>query len=241
MQQVSSAIEPYIDRSYYNEALQTLRAENGKGELIGRRNPYTGKIILSDADADSYLQQQALSVTYKAAAERALAGQRGAYEGQISVYQEQITALKKQHRRPALAILLIVAAFFIGTRFSSGSVPDRSISSSQSNATTYTQPTKAPGAAVLVTAKPTSKPIAKPSTKPTAKPTVKPNPTATPKPKAAAYKTTPVSWVELTRTVYVSRNGKIHLRDNCSGMKYSTVMTYEEACEKGYVHCKKCF
>lgn len=231
MQQVSSAIEPYIDRSYYNEALQSLQAENSKGQLIGRRNPYTGKIILSDADADSYLQQQALSVTYKNAADRALAGQRGMYEGQISVYQEQIAALQKQRKRPLLMILLVVASFFIGARFGFGTVPDRSLSSTRSNTTTYTQPSKAPSSATFTTTKPT----AKPTTKPTAKPT------ATPKPKTATYKTTPVSWVELTRTVYVSRNGKIHLRKNCSGMKYYTAMTYGEACEDGYVHCKKCF
>lgn len=231
MQQVSSAIEPYIDRSYYNEALQSLRAENSKGQLIGRRNPYTGKIILSDADADSYLQQQALSVTYKNAADRALAGQRGMYEGQISVYQEQIAALQKQRKRPLLMILLVVASFFIGARFGFGTVPDQDLSSSQINRTTYVQPTKSPTQSSLATANPIIKPGA----------AAKLQPTATPKPKTATYKTTPVSWVELTRTVYVSRNGKIHLRDNCSGMIHSTAMSYGEACEKGYDHCQKCF
>ena len=47
--------------------------------------------------------------------------------------------------------------------------------------------------------------------------------------------------VSNSRTVYVSRNGKIHLRSNCSGMKYYSTMTYGQAVSRGYKKCDKCF
>lgn len=50
------------------------------------------------------------------------------------------------------------------------------------------------------------------------------------------------SWVNSTRTIYVSRSGhKIHLKSNCSGMKYYDEMSYKDACAAGYAHCLKCF
>ena len=42
-------------------------------------------------------------------------------------------------------------------------------------------------------------------------------------------------------TVYVSRNGKIHLCSDCSGMKYYSTMTYGQAVSRGYKKCDKCF
>lgn len=42
-------------------------------------------------------------------------------------------------------------------------------------------------------------------------------------------------------TVYVSNNGKIHLKSNCSGMKNYTTMTLGEAENRGYDECSKCF
>lgn len=42
-------------------------------------------------------------------------------------------------------------------------------------------------------------------------------------------------------TVYVSNSGKYHSKSNCSGMKYYTVMTLDEAIEAGYDACKKCY
>ena len=41
--------------------------------------------------------------------------------------------------------------------------------------------------------------------------------------------------------VFVSRQGKIHRRSNCSGMKYYSTMSYSDAINKGYVKCKKCY
>ena len=55
------------------------------------------------------------------------------------------------------------------------------------------------------------------------------------------YQTKPKKGVKLSKTVYISSSGKIHTKKNCSGMKKYTKMTYEEACELGYEHCKKCF
>ena len=55
------------------------------------------------------------------------------------------------------------------------------------------------------------------------------------------FLTTPKKGFKLSKTVYVSTSGKIHKNSNCSGMKKYTKMTYEEACELGYEHCKKCF
>jgi len=57
----------------------------------------------------------------------------------------------------------------------------------------------------------------------------------------SADPTEPKSWIDLDRTVYVSRNNKIHLNSSCSGMKYFTEMTYGDACAAGCFHCRTCF
>ena len=46
---------------------------------------------------------------------------------------------------------------------------------------------------------------------------------------------------EDSRTVYVSRSGKIHLHSSCSGMEYYTETLYSEAVKQGYAECSKCF
>ena len=46
---------------------------------------------------------------------------------------------------------------------------------------------------------------------------------------------------EDSRTVYVSRSGKIHLHSSCSGMEYYTETLYSEAVKQGYTECSKCF
>lgn len=215
MQKTTSEIEPYIDRGLYDKTLQELRAQNNPALLVGCRNPYTGNVIRTEADADLYLQQQALSTTYRTAANIAIARQAGGYEGRIKVLEDRITTLEKKRRRPWLALLLVVAAFFAGSRFTQQ--PTRSNLSRGTSS--YV---------VQVTATP--------------KTTAKPKATATPKPNTANYKTKPRSGYSLERTVYVSDSGgKIHLRSNCSGMKYYKTMTYGEACERGYDHCQKCF
>lgn len=42
-------------------------------------------------------------------------------------------------------------------------------------------------------------------------------------------------------TVYVSRNGVIHKSSTCSGMKYYTVWSYDDAIAAGYRLCSKCY
>lgn len=42
-------------------------------------------------------------------------------------------------------------------------------------------------------------------------------------------------------TVYVSNNGIIHSKSNCSGMKHYTAMTYDQAIAQNYRKCKKCW
>lgn len=64
--------------------------------------------------------------------------------------------------------------------------------------------------------------------------------------KAAAAKTQSniaanASTDQESETVYVSRTGKIHSNPNCSGMKYYTEMTYDEAIASGYDLCKNCY
>ena len=46
---------------------------------------------------------------------------------------------------------------------------------------------------------------------------------------------------EYSAPVYVSRTGKIHKKSNCSGMKYYTVMDYDEAVNNGYDFCNNCY
>lgn len=42
-------------------------------------------------------------------------------------------------------------------------------------------------------------------------------------------------------TVYISRNGVMHKKSNCSGMKYYTEMPYSVASEYYTQKCSKCF
>ena len=42
-------------------------------------------------------------------------------------------------------------------------------------------------------------------------------------------------------TVYVSKSGKIHSISYCSGMKYYTEMSYDEAVDRGYDFCQNCY
>lgn len=226
----STDLEPYIDRSYYYSRLLALTSGSPPHSLIGQRNPYTGKTIRTMEEAEQYLQQRALSETYKLAANKALAKVQTEANVRIRELEGRVADLEKKRRRPWPALLLVIIAFVFGSR---SAQLDRS-SFDLSAVTSFTTT-----AAPAVTPRPATA-VPKATKKPAA--TAKPKATATPKPAKTTYKTTPKSGYSLTRTVYVSQSGgKIHLRSNCSGMKYYNTMTYGEACERGYTHCKKCF
>ena len=122
--------------------------------------------------------------------------------------------------------------------------------------------------AIPTTPEPTSIPTIAPTDVPTAMPTVVPTaaPTSVPISDTSAYSVgnissmgasdwastatvAPASTTELTyngypasTTVYVSNSGhKIHLRNNCSGMKYYSEMSLGTAISNGYEKCKNCF
>ncbi|MBO7667065.1 MAG: hypothetical protein J6T26_01260 [Firmicutes bacterium] len=88
--------------------------------------------------------------------------------------------------------------------------------------------------AITADAEPSPEPIRAVATavpEPTAPPTATPEPTPTP------YL---IHRMDPYRTVYVSRNGVIHLESDCSGMKNYTEMTLEEADAGGYEYCSRC-
>lgn len=76
-------------------------------------------------------------------------------------------------------------------------------------------------------------------TAPTDAPTSTPRPTSTPKPTA---KPTPApTQASDDFTVYVSRSGTMHLKENCSGMTHSTAMPYSVASQYYDKKCGNCF
>ena len=89
------------------------------------------------------------------------------------------------------------------------------------------EPTRS--AVVTETPEPTAAPT------PTPKPTETPVPTDTPEP--TPYR---IRGMDPQTTVYVSRNGVIHFKHDCSGMKNYTEMTLEKAVEAGYKYCEHC-
>lgn len=64
---------------------------------------------------------------------------------------------------------------------------------------------------------------------PTLRPTPTPKPTANPTQASDDF------------TVYVSRSGTMHLKENCSGMKHYTEMPYSVASQYYEKKCSKCF
>ena len=73
---------------------------------------------------------------------------------------------------------------------------------------------------------------------PTPEPTPTQEPTETPEPTPTPYR---VHGRAPETTVYVSRNGVIHSYSSCSGMKYYTEMSIEEADAGGYKYCEHCW
>lgn len=88
-------------------------------------------------------------------------------------------------------------------------------------------------------AEPTRSAVVTEAPAPTASPVPTPTeePTATPEPTPTPYK---IRGMDPQTTVYVSRNGVIHFKHDCSGMKNYTEMTLEKAVEAGYKYCEHC-
>lgn len=103
----------------------------------------------------------------------------------------------------------------------------------------------APSASPTATVNPTSKPTPKPTPTPTPTPTHKAESSLSSsgqQQQTIYYATQPISGYPLSMTVYVSNSGgKIHTNPHFSGMKYYSTMTYGQACQYGYIHCKNCF
>lgn len=78
-------------------------------------------------------------------------------------------------------------------------------------------------------------PTAAPTPSPVPTPT--PEPTATPEPTPTPYE---IRGMDPQTTVYVSKNGVIHFKHDCSGMKNYTEMTLEKADKAGYKYCEHC-
>ncbi len=76
----------------------------------------------------------------------------------------------------------------------------------------------------------------------TPEPTFTPEPTDTPEPTAEPTPTPERVHGHYADTeVYVSNNGIIHSKPDCSNMKYYTTMTIKEADAAGYEYCGRCF
>lgn len=84
---------------------------------------------------------------------------------------------------------------------------------------------------------PTRSAVATEEPAPTATPTPSPVPTPTEEPTPTPYR---IRGMDPERTVYVSKNGVIHFKHDCSGMKTYTEMTLEEADKAGYKYCEHC-
>lgn len=84
-----------------------------------------------------------------------------------------------------------------------------------------------PTRSAVVTETPTPSPV----------PTPTEEPTATPEPTPTPYR---IRGMDPERIVYVSKNGVIHFKHDCSGMKDYTEMTLEKADKAGYKYCEHC-
>lgn len=252
-----SEIEPYIDRSYYDTVLIELRGQHTTAYYIGKRNPYSGKRITTEEEADIYLQQQAMSIMYRQAADAAILKNRSETVGHIETLEYRISDLERRLRRRRFLSFILCIALVIGgvfylpqklrTSYDAGYaqgyeggktvaqtvvVPSGSDSSPSRSFEDYNAAARAGAAAGAADAAKRS----------SGNKTISDLYEEQVGSRSGSYITSPRSGYSLDMTVYVSKNGgKIHRSSSCSGMKYYNTMTYGEACERGYSHCQKCF
>lgn len=199
----------------YRRALTYLRARySDHTPFLGYRNPYTGQAITTKDEFDEYLRQYAL---------------RLAYEKQFSAAQEISVRTAPSERsgkrggRFFVALIALIALLCIG--FFKILTQEKQASYDVGYADGYSS------GEISGYSKGTNDGFS--SGYDAGKRTVPDNPTSD---NRAVPHQTPS-----TVTVYVSRNGVIHRKSNCSGMKYYTEMSYSAALAAGYRECSKCF
>lgn len=99
---------------------------------------------------------------------------------------------------------------------------------------------EAPSRSVPTVAQEKAEPAEAPTPVPTSTPTPTPTemPTDTPEPTATPYR---IHGCSPDTAVYVSKRGIVHFDSDCSGMKYYTTMTIEQAVNSGYTDfCEHC-
>lgn len=92
MQKDAVSIASYIDKDFYYSILVELRDQHTIAYYIGKRNPYNGKLITTEDEAEAYLQQQAMSTMYRRASDTAIAQVNKEAEKNISRIQKETGA-----------------------------------------------------------------------------------------------------------------------------------------------------
>ena len=233
-----------VDRSSYGKVLSDLRRKHRLSYYLGKINPYSGKIILTEDDAEIYLEMLAMSIMYQQSASAAIAQADCERDGAKRQLCSAVEKIKKQDnevlsltrdlsrsirqcRRSRIVSVLLVISLIFGAYYyrqekekndfiySSGFADGKSVGYDSGYNAGISSRSTSSGSSGNRFLNPSS---------------------------STSYKTAPRSGYSLDMTVYVSNSGgKIHLKSNCSGMKYYKTMTYGEACENGYSHCSKCF
>lgn len=258
MDNSSIDIESYISQAHYRRTLSGLLSQTPPETLIGSSSPYTGKVIQTVPEAELYLQQYAMSMTYRLAANRALSEINKQAFAEIESLQDQVDTLSENHRRDnekfsvlesrfrslekkhvrtkLLSILLIIA-LIVGCFVVPQKLQDQ-YNLGYRNAEAFSRPSTAGSSWSSNNGNSSSSNSSSGSGGTLLEQYLRRNGQS----QTIEYKTTPKSGYDLSMTVYVSiSGGKIHRNSGCSGMQYYNTMTYGEACEAGYSHCSKCF
>lgn len=214
------------ERDEYNKELAKINDELQEDEVYGKLNPYTGNFIKTKEDFEVYKSQRAFAQAMRKVSKE----EKDELLEKIKKEQDEKKAARiSLGRSRAVAIALAIALLW-------------TIADNQPQKNTSAEPTPYVNSTAIQTPKPPPKLDLKEYTAITPMPTI--NPELYEATESGGYHTgtkMKAGYAE-DRTVYVSTNGrKIHLRRNCSGMKYYSEMTYEEACERGYSHCSNCF
>lgn len=241
-----------INRAEYDHLLSDLRGQHRLAFYLGRINPYSGKRISTEDEAEIYLEMLAMSIMYQHSVSAAISRADGERAGELAVYREKAlqlpSALKKIEQQKKELVQIQARLSSAIARINEQKSQLESVK--KEIAHKETQRLRARLLSVLlvialifgaytVPSKLQEKYDAGYAAGKKVSSSYRSSSSAS---SASTYKTTPYASYSLEMTVYVSNSGhKIHRRSNCSGMKYYTEMSYGEACERGYTHCSKCF